>query len=508
MNKYTLLTLLSFLAVAAILPVYALREPQRMATAQDTLRQTFVGEASVLYAENCAVCHGANGEGIGSTPALDTDVLRAADYDFLYKIIARGLYGSAMPGWHQDEGGVFNDYQIDELIALIRYGDWNDVRQLAADRGLVPASLPVPEVPDTLLAQVSTLDGAEGAAWARGLQLYAGNCTVCHGVNGEGTDLGPALNTPELQATDSAELVRLITEGVPGTLMAGWGSALASEDITAIAAFLQNWHRLTEEGVTLTPPEPIRVDVDNPEEMAALGERLFSTTCAACHGEEGSGGIGPALNSQQFLTRQDDAAIYAAIVSGGKRPFSQMPSFGERLTSVELDALVSYIRAWEPTAPMVENPRGTAQGGGPPWLRNSADGATSAQQGQGGGPPAWSGQGRGQGAGQGQGGPAQNNQSDPAAGATPGPTIAFSGRVLAVEGNLLTLEQADGTTLEAMLGPPWFWTENGIALSPADEVSGEGFQSPDHMELNWLTNHTTGETIQFRDAGGVPVWSG
>ena len=505
MNKYTVLTLISFLAIAIVLPVYALREPVRMDQAQETLRQTFVGDASVLYAENCAVCHGANGEGIGSTPPLNSDALRAADYDFLYKIIARGLYGTAMPGWHVDEGGIFNDYQVDELIALIRYGDWGDVRELAAARGLVPASLPVPDVDETLLAQVSALDATQGEVWARGLQLYAGDCTVCHGVNGEGTELAPAVNTAEIQATETAELVRLITEGVPGTLMAGWGSALASEDIEAIARFLQEWHRLTDEGVALTPPEPIRIDVDNPEEMAALGERLFSTTCAACHGEEGSGGIGPALNSQQILSRQDDAAIHNAITNGGKRPFSQMPAFGERLTSVEIEALVQYIRAWEPTAPTVENPRGTAQGGGPPWLRTTTGGETQAQQqGQGGGPPEWAGQGRG---GQAQGGAATNNGTAPAMTATPAPTIFFSGRVTTVEGNALTLQQEDGEELDLMLGPPWFWSESGIPLAPGDQVSGEGFESPDHMEANWLTNHTTGETIHLRTEEGMPVWN-
>lgn len=507
MNKYTLITLISFLAVALLLPLYALREPQRMASAQDHLRQTFVGDAALLYAENCAVCHGANGEGLGANPPLDSPVLRAADYDFLYKIIARGLYGTAMPAWHQDEGGIFNAYQVDELIALIRYGDWGEVRELAAARGLIPVSLPVPDVPETTLAQVRALDTAQGETWARGLQLYAANCTVCHGVNGEGSNLAPALNTADLQAVDTAELVLLITEGVPGTLMSGWSSALAAEDIEAIARFLVNWHRLDEAGVALAPPAPIAIDVDNPQEMLGLGERIFATTCTACHGQEGSGGLGPALNSQQFLTARDDAAIYSAIVNGGHRPFSQMPAFGDRLTSVELDALVQYIRAWEPTAPLVENPRGTAQGGGPPWLRTKPDGTTT-QPGQGGGPPAGAGSGNGRGNGNGQGGPAWRQQNaDPALQPTPAPTLSFAGEVVAVDGNALTVRQQDGSELSLMLGPPWFWSESGIPLAPGDRVGGEGFQSPDHTEVNWLANHTTGQTIHLRNPDGTPVWS-
>jgi mono/diheme cytochrome c family protein len=126
-----------------------------------------------------------------------------------------------------------------------------------------------------------------------------------------------------------------------------------------------------------------------------LGERIYNTTCAACHGENGSGGTGPALNSLQLLTRKTDEQIQNTVINGGHRPNSTMPAFGDRLTSVEIGALVDYIRAWEPTATWVENPRGTQQGGGPPWLRATPDannpiGPGRGQGGrgnQGGGPP-------------------------------------------------------------------------------------------------------------------------
>jgi len=67
-----------------------------------------------------------------------------------------------------------------------------------------------------------------------------------------------------------------------------------------------------------------------------------------------------------------------------------MPAIGDRLTSVEIDALVAYLRAREPTAAWVENPRSSQQGGGPPWLRATPDtgnpiGPESSAQGS--GPP-------------------------------------------------------------------------------------------------------------------------
>lgn len=524
MNRYTATSLLALLLLVIVLPLYAWLEPDRMTGAQADLRQQFVSEAAVLYTANCAVCHGAAGEGIGAMPPLDSDGLRAADYDMLFKVIARGRYDTAMAGWHQDEGGLFNDYQIDELVALIRYGDWPQVRELAAAEGLIPPTLPVPVVEDSFLEQIASL-GPEGNVWAAGMQLYAANCTLCHGVNGEGTELGVELNTPAIRELAPEEIVRIVTEGVPGTLMAGWGGVLEQSEIESLVAFLRNWDVISAQNLVLTPPEPIQIDVDDPEEMLALGERIFSTTCTACHGENGSGGTGPALNSQQILTSKTDEQIRQAIINGGRRPNSTMPAFGDRLTTVELQALVDYIRAWEPTAPSVENPRGTLQGGGPPWLRATPDPNNPVQpqgggqqQGQGSGfrggaNPDFQGGGRGQGQGsQGQGGgPAWRQQGAESGLSTPQSTsptavLAFRGQVTAVDSNMLSFVTETGELVDAMLGPPWFWSESGILLSPGDQVELEGFESADHLEVNWLTNLTTGETIQLRTPEGQPVW--
>ena len=144
MNRYIIISVFSLLVLVVVLPVYTLLEPDRMVQAQVELRQEFVSDAAPIYVENCAICHGAAGEGIGAMPALDNPALWTADYDFLFKTIARGRYGTTMAGWHVDEGGNFNDYQVDELVALIRYVDWSQVGELAAVQGLIPPTLPVP----------------------------------------------------------------------------------------------------------------------------------------------------------------------------------------------------------------------------------------------------------------------------------------------------------------------------------------------------------------------------
>ncbi len=507
MNKYNLITTLALLILVIGVPVYAITEPARLEQSQTDLRQEFVSDAAVIYVENCALCHGAAGEGIGSMPALDNDGLRTADFDTIYKTIARGRYDTVMAAWHADEGGSLNEYQVNELVALIRYGDWSQVGEMAAAQGLIPPTLPVPEVDETFLAEVSAL-GPEGSVWAEGMALFANNCTVCHGVNGEGSAIGLPLNTPEIRATDAAELARIITEGVPATMMAGWSNALEPTEIESIVAFLQNWDVIEGAGMVLTPPEPIHIDLNNPEEVLALGERLYSTICETCHGENGSGGTGPVLNSQQILTRNTDEQLINTIINGGKRPNSIMPAFGDRLTTVEIEALVDYLRAWEPTAPYVANPRGTAQGGGPPWAQATPD-ANNPVSPQGGG------QGQGyrgganpdfqRGGGQSSATAVPNAATDPA---QQGPTLNFNGTVVSNEGNLLTFRSdADGAQVDAMLGPPWFWEANAIVLSPGDQIELEGFESADHLEVNWLTNKTTGVTLQLRTADGLPVWT-
>jgi hypothetical protein len=80
--------------------------------------------------------------------------------------------------------------------------------------------------------------------------------------------------------------------------------------------------------------------------------------------------------------------------------------------------------------------------------------------------------------------------------------------VLAVEGNRLTFQTEAGERREAMLGPPWFWAENGIPLAPGDQIELEGFAATDHMEINWLQNLSSGQRINLRTPTGQPVWGG
>lgn len=82
---------------------------------------------------------------------------------------------------------------------------------------------------------------------ARGEQLYKENCVLCHGehadgqgVRSMGLDRKPANFTePVWSRPESASRAyQAITQGVPGSAMPAWGTALRPEDRWALVAYL------------------------------------------------------------------------------------------------------------------------------------------------------------------------------------------------------------------------------------------------------------------------------
>lgn len=90
--------------------------------------------------------------------------------------------------------------------------------------------------------------------------------------------------------------------------------------------------------------------------LVEMGAELFELNCVSCHGADGEGGIGPALNSQQFLTAADNAQITAIVAAGvpGSLMSAYLLEFGGPLTSQEIKGLTTFLRSWEEDAP--DNP--------------------------------------------------------------------------------------------------------------------------------------------------------
>lgn len=89
------------------------------------------------------------------------------------------------------------------------------------------------------------------------------------------------------------------------------------------------------------------------DSLAETGQTLWGFNCSSCHGLNGEGGVGPALNSQQYLQAATDAQTEQIIAVGV--PGSQMSAYSQDyagpLTSEQIRALAVYIRSWEPDAP-------------------------------------------------------------------------------------------------------------------------------------------------------------
>jgi cbb3-type cytochrome c oxidase subunit III len=292
------------------------------------------------------------------------------DFEVLFQVIERGRYGTAMAAYSVDEGGILMDSHINALTAVIQYGDWAQVETRVAELGLTPPEIEIVEVSEETLTMVSALP--EGDALASGLTLYSENCAACHGSNGEGSTLAPALNSEELRTRLSdADVARIINQGVPTTLMAAWDAALADAEVNDLVLLIRRWDELEAAGVAMPVVEAPPIDMS--PEAVATGEWLFGVLCAQCHGTGGYGSpMAPALNNQLFLSETPDAAIQQIIALGVSG--TSMPAWGGRLTDADIAALTAYLRSLEPNAPAIVAPSTGAASppafAGPPWQRN------------------------------------------------------------------------------------------------------------------------------------------
>jgi mono/diheme cytochrome c family protein len=344
--KLTILGFLGTLLIVAALGIAIVREPARQVQAAETIRTAAVAEGLDLYATNCVACHGAAGEGMAAYPALDNEGVRLMDAEDLFRTIERGRYNTAMAAYSTEEGGIFTEMQVHSLVALIQDAPWGAVALRVEELGLTPPPVAAVVLDDALIADIQALP--DGDILASGLYVYAENCVACHGANGEGATLAPVLNSDDLRnrLTD-ADMERIVTQGVPGTLMAGWERALPAAAIEAVTVLLRRWPELAAAGVALPAVDVAPIDM-SPEAVAS-GAKLYDILCTQCHGVGAYGSpLAPALNDLTFLSQTPDAAIQQ-IIAGGV-PGTSMPAWGGYLTEADMAAITAYLRIMEATA--------------------------------------------------------------------------------------------------------------------------------------------------------------
>jgi mono/diheme cytochrome c family protein len=71
---------------------------------------------AMVFAQNCAACHGENAEGGSVGPTLVSAEMKAKEDDYYREVINNGIAGSAMPAW----SGRLSAQEVEDVIAFVR----------------------------------------------------------------------------------------------------------------------------------------------------------------------------------------------------------------------------------------------------------------------------------------------------------------------------------------------------------------------------------------------------
>lgn len=285
-----------------------------------------VSHGKSIFIGNCAGCHGQSGEG-GIGPRLNSrDVLPAVDDHYLFRAIAEGRPGTAMPAWRH-----LSDEKVASLIAFMR--SWQPGR-----------------------LELASLD-AQGDAEV-GEVHFRNACAACHGDKGMG-GIGPQLANPVfMDSVSDATLLHWIGRGRDGTAMLGFlpeeqgPASLKPSQIADVIAYLRR-----EAGRELQPV--MRAGMGDP----VFGAELYAGNCAGCHGVRGEGASGPQLNQADFLAHASDGFLLGTIALGrtgtAMRSMVHGPDGLGQLPPEQAQDVVAFLRLWD--TPQVWHPvRSTA----------------------------------------------------------------------------------------------------------------------------------------------------
>jgi cytochrome c oxidase cbb3-type subunit 3 len=179
---------------------------------------------AILYSENCAGCHGADGRG-GAAIALANPVyLAIADDLAVHKTTSNGVSGTSMPAFAQSAGGMLTDKQIDAITGGIR------------SRWSKPGILEGSNLPSYLAKSAGNT--------AQGALVFKTYCESCHGPGGRGGPKGSSITDPSFLALVSDQGLRtVVITGRPELGAPDWrgnvpGKPMSDQEITDLVAWL------------------------------------------------------------------------------------------------------------------------------------------------------------------------------------------------------------------------------------------------------------------------------
>ena len=264
-------------------------------------------------------CHGKSGKGrdyehskFGVPHLNNQDFLRLASQEMIYFSIHEGRGTRMMGSWNPDYSGT----RRQEISSLANYvQSWKS------------------KAPD--FEQLANLRGNA----TKGEIIYQRNCSMCHGIDGNG-GVGPGLNRQSLlTAVDDNFLFFTITSGRANTAMPSW-SDLPPQNTADLIKYIRQWQK-----------DPSRSAATKyVSGNIARGDSLFHYLCSRCHGTTGSGGIGPAILYPDFLRVAPDDFLRLTILGG--RDHSAMFGLQEakitrKKRQQRVNDLLTYIKSWQ-----------------------------------------------------------------------------------------------------------------------------------------------------------------
>jgi mono/diheme cytochrome c family protein len=246
----------------------------------------------------------------------------------------------------------------------------------------------VPEIP-AQPAAVTTPANLGQADAALGAVVYMKNCTLCHGIEGQGVSAPPLRNNEYIQTNQDQDIFNTVANGVKFTEMPAWlqvnGGPLIADQISSVVAYLHTLQGLPSLPTSVPPvQEPTETPLPagaptlqpaRPSEQGGpgtaitlsgdsiKGASMFGIYCSPCHGPEGVLGvpnpgsddgsvpslkpIDPTLiNSDPEIFAQNlDLFIEHGSVPEGPDPLIMMPSFGDSkmLTPQQIADVIAYV---------------------------------------------------------------------------------------------------------------------------------------------------------------------
>jgi DMSO reductase family type II enzyme heme b subunit len=279
-------------------------------------REKHLAAGAAVYIRNCMYCHGdaLNGQGhfahgFNPPPAdfVGPNTIAQLSEGYVFWRIAKGGPGlpkestpwnSAMPAWE--------DRLTEEQI-------WQVTYYLYETTGHPP---PVRGGHATGPARSSLVASAAGALAPRsavaqdaaaGKPVYETRCAGCHGSSGKGDGPAAELLLPrprdftagkyKFRSTASPlaldqDILRMISDGMPGTSMPAWGAFLPDKDRQALVAYLKTFAPAYQ-GAKIEPVT-LPAEVSSSEASIRRGQKMFQAfECNKCHGEAGRGDPAP-----------------------------------------------------------------------------------------------------------------------------------------------------------------------------------------------------------------------